>query len=110
MTANATFAKGVVFDLAAQVEYSAGGVVSKQLLKNPAGNVTLFSFDEGQGLSVHTTPFDAMVQILDGTSEITIGGVLHTLTTGDMIIMPADIPHALHGVKRFKMLLTMIKG
>ncbi len=110
MTTNATFSKGAVFALAQQIVYSEGGIVSKQILKNPAGNVTLFSFDEGQGLSEHTASFDALIQILEGKAEITVGGTPHTLAAGQIIIMPADIPHAVHAVEQFKMLLTMIKG
>ena len=104
------FQKSAVLDLSGMVEYSEGGVISKQVLKNDAGNVTLFSFDEGQGLSEHTAPFDALVQILDGEAEIRIDGQPFRLKAGESIIMPAGIRHALHAVKRFKMLLTMIKG
>jgi quercetin dioxygenase-like cupin family protein len=110
MTTNATFATGTVFDPAQQIEYSKGGVISKQILKNEAGNVTLFSFDKEQGLSEHAAPFDALVQIIDGKAEITIGGTPHTLETGQIIIMPANVPHAVYAVEQFKMLLTMIKG
>lgn len=105
-----TFAGGEVFDPAQQVDYAAGGVVSIQVMKNPAGNVTLFAFDKEQGLSEHSAPFDALVQVLDGKAEIRIGGVPHNLGAGEAIIMPAGIPHALYAVERFKMLLTMIKG
>lgn len=105
----ATFEKGKVFSMEQSVDYASGGVISKQVLKEKGGNVTLFSFDKGQGLSEHTAPFDAMVQILDGTAEITIDGELFTLSVGEYIIMPADIPHALHAVEPFKMVLTMIK-
>ncbi len=96
--------------MAEQVDYAAGGVVSKQVLKNPSGNLTLFSFDKGQGLSEHTAPFDVVVQILDGEAQISIAGTSHLLKQGDTIIMPANIPHALHAKERFKMLLTMIRG
>ncbi|MDL2215095.1 cupin domain-containing protein, partial [Dysgonomonas sp. OttesenSCG-928-M03] len=85
-------------------------VVSKQILKNDAGNITLFSFDKGQGLSEHTAPFDAMVQVIDGEVEITIGGSLILLKQGESVIMPANIPHALFAIHKFKMILTMIKG
>ena len=98
------------FNLADYVEYSEGSVVSKILLKKGTGNLTLFSFDEGQGLSEHTAPFDAVVYILDGQAEITVGGKPHRVSTGEMLIMPANIPHALHAAKRFKMLLTMIRS
>ncbi len=104
------FEKGHVFPLEQSVEYSAGGVISKQITKSSAGNVTLFSFDEGQGLTEHTSPFDAMVQILDGEADIVLDGQSNLMKTGECIIMPAGIPHALVAVKPFKMLLTMIKG
>lgn len=104
------FEKGSVLNLAQSVDYSDGGVISKQVLKNSVGNITLFSFDKGQGLSEHTAPFDAMVQVLDGKVEIKIGGVPLLLTQGESVIMPANISHALHAVERFKMLLTMIRG
>ena len=92
------------------VDYQDGSVVSRTLLDKPTGSVTLFAFDEGQGLSEHTAPFDAMVNILDGEAEITIGGKVFTPGIGEMIVMPADIPHALKAVKKFKMLLVMIKS
>ncbi|NLB82604.1 MAG: cupin domain-containing protein [Clostridiaceae bacterium] len=104
------FEKAAILNMAEMVEYSAGGVISKQVLKNDAGNITLFSFDKGQGLSEHTAPFDAVVEILDGEAEITIDGKPLLLTTGQTVIMPANIPHALFAKQQFKMLLTMIKG
>lgn len=105
-----TYEKATVIDLENSVEYTAGGVVSKQVTKNDAGNITLFSFDKGQGLTEHTANFDAVVQILDGEAEIRIDGIPHILKKGDCIIMPAGHPHALHATERFKMLLTMIRG
>ncbi len=110
MATNGTFATGTVFSLSQQIEYSEGGIISKQIVKSLTGNVTLFSFDKGQGLSEHTAPFDAIVQIIDGKAGITVGGIPHTLETGQIIIMPANVPHAVHAVESFKMLLTMIKG
>mgnify|MGYP002598338888 CR=1 FL=1 len=104
-TTENTFPKASVMRFADKIEYADGGVVSKQVLKNDAGNITLFAFDEEQGLAEHTAPFDALVQVLDGEAEIRIGG-----ETGDAVIMPAGVPHALQAVGRFKMLLTMIKG
>ena len=104
------FGKGKVLNLEEMVEYSSGGVISKQILKNQAGNITLFSFDQGQGLTEHTVSFDAVVQILDGEAEITIGGNPNLVKKGESIIMPANVAHALQAVERFKMLLTMIKG
>lgn len=105
-----TFDKATVIALEASVDYTQGGVISKQVTKNRAGNITIFSFDKGQGLSEHTAPFDAFVQVLDGEAEIRIDGVPHVLKKGDCIIMPANHPHALKAIKRFKMLLTMIRG
>lgn len=107
---NDIFKKGAILNLTQLVDYSDGGVISKQVLKSDAGNITLFSFDQGQGLSEHTAPFDAMVQVLDGEVEIRIGGSPVLLKQGESIIMPANIPHALSAVSRFKMLLTMIRG
>lgn len=105
-----TFPKANVLDMAASIEYSDGGVISKQVLKNEVGNITLFSFDKGQGLSEHTAPFDAFVQILEGEAEIKIDGKPLLLKANESVIMPAHISHALHAVEQFKMLLTMIKG
>ncbi|MBP1639480.1 MAG: cupin domain protein [Bacteroidetes bacterium] len=104
------FETAVVFPLENSVEYTAGGIVSKQIIKREAGNVTLFSFDKGQGLTEHTAPFDAIVQVLDGTVEVRIDGKPHTIKKGECIIMPANHPHALSAIEPFKMLLTMIKG
>ena len=104
------FKKASVLNLKQSVDYSEGGIVSKQVVKNNSGNLTLFSFDKGQGLSLHTAPFDAVVQILDGEAEVILDGVPHLLKEGETIIMPANVPHALNAVERFKMLLTMIKG
>ncbi|MBW8334626.1 MAG: cupin domain-containing protein [Prolixibacteraceae bacterium] len=104
------FSKGKVLNLEEMVEYSSGGVISKQVLKNPSGNITLFSFDKGQGLTEHTAPFDAVVQVLDGEAQITIGGNPNLVKKGETIVMPANVSHALQAVEQFKMLLTMIKG
>ncbi len=92
------------------VAYQGGSIVSHEIVSRPTGTVTLFAFDAGQGLSEHTAPFDAMVCVLDGQVEITISGKKHVLKTGDMIVMPANQPHALKALMRFKMLLTMIKS
>lgn len=92
------------------VEYSSNAVVSKKILQKTTGNITLFSFDIEQQLSEHTAPFDAMVQILEGESEISINKQAYHLKAGESIIMPANIPHAVYATTRFKMLLTMIKG
>ena len=104
------FNKAKVFQFDGSVEYAANSVVSKNVLKNDAGNVSLFAFDKDEGLSEHTAPFDALVQIIDGKAEITIDGKPHQLGKNDSIIMPANVPHALRAVERFKMILTMIKG
>ena len=92
------------------ISYEKGSIVSKELIKKEAGTVTLFSFDKGQGLSEHTAPFDALVYIMDGQVEIHIAGKAYLLKTGEMIIMPANKPHALKAIDRFKMLLVMIKA
>ena len=92
------------------VNYQEESVVSKTVIKKETGTVTLFAFDQGQGLSEHTAPFDALVCVLDGEVEITIAGTPVFLKQGDMIIMPAGKPHALKAVKRFKMMLTMIRS
>jgi quercetin dioxygenase-like cupin family protein len=96
--------------LATLVEYQAGAVVSRQVIAKPTGTVTLFAFDRGEGLSEHTAPFDALVQVLDGEAEITISRKPFRLGAGDAIIMPANEPHALKALERFKMLLVMIKS
>lgn len=106
----ATYEKAKVIALENSIEYTSGGVISKQVTKNKVGNITLFSFDKDQGLTEHTANFDAFVQILDGEAEIRIEGHPHILKKGDCIIMPANVPHALKAVERFKMLLTMIRG
>ena len=96
--------------LADMLEYQNGAIVSKTILEKDTGTVTLFAFDEGQGLSEHTAPFDAMVQILDGEAEIRISGNPYNLKQGEMIVMPAHEPHALKALKRFKMLLTLVRS
>ncbi len=107
---NKGFPVGEKFNVSETVSYADGSVVSKIILRNEKGNITLFAFDKGEGLSEHTAPFDAIVEILDGTAEIIIGGVSHTLQQGEAIIMPANVPHALNAVERFKMMLIMVKG
>jgi len=102
--------KGKALDVKTLVEYSANSIVSKTLIDTKAGTITLFSFDAGQGLSEHTAPYDAVVQIVEGEAGITIGGNAVPASAGNMIIMPANIPHALHATTRFKMLLTMIRA
>jgi quercetin dioxygenase-like cupin family protein len=97
-------------DAAGLVEYREGSVVSREILKSPSGTLTVFAFDEGQGLSEHTAPFDAVVSVLDGVAEVTIGGTPCDVKAGEIIVMPAGRPHALKAVRRFKMLLIMFKS
>ena len=101
---------GAAVNLADHIAYQEGSVVSKTLLQKPTGTVTLFAFDAGQKLSEHTAPFDAMVQVVDGEAELVIGGTPLVVTAGCMAVMPANVPHAVNAVKRFKMLLTMIRS
>jgi len=104
------FEKAKVFSFEESVDYSEGGIVSKTVLKKQTGNISLFSFDKGEALSEHTAPFDAMIQVVDGRGEIIIDGKSHFLDAGQVIIMPANIPHAVKAVDRFKMVLTMIRS
>jgi len=103
------FEKGTILDFTALVEYSSNGIVSKRVIEHKTGNITLFAFDKGQKLSEHTAPFDALVQVLEGEGEFIINGKSNLLREGQSIIMPANIPHAVNAVAKFKMLLTMIK-
>jgi len=105
-----TAPKSQVLNLAEMVNYQEGSVVSRQITKAEAGNVTLFAFDKDQGLSEHTAPFDALVHIIEGEAEVTISGQPFRLNAGNAIIMPADEPHALKAIQKFKMLLTMIRA
>ena len=103
--------KGKVIDVEGLIEYQEGSVVSMEVIKKELGTVTLFAFDKGQGLSEHSAPFDAMVQIIDGEAEITLAGEPHTVKKGEMLIMPANVPHALQAVNGpYKMILIMIKS
>jgi quercetin dioxygenase-like cupin family protein len=110
MNEQATTPKGKAFNLENHIDYAVDSVVSKTLIKKEIGTITLFAFDQGQGLSEHTAPFDAVVHILDGIAEITIGGQPQTVMAGEMLIMPANVAHALQAVERFKMLLVMIRS
>jgi quercetin dioxygenase-like cupin family protein len=101
---------GEAFVFADLIAYQTGSVVSRTLIDKPVGTVTVFAFDDGQGLSEHTAPYDAMVHVIDGDVEIMISGKPHDLTAGQMIIMPANEPHALKAKKQFKMILTMIRA
>ncbi len=97
------------FSLTDKVSYADGSVVSKIIIRNEKGNITLFAFDKGEFLSEHTAPFDAIVQVLDGKGEVVIDGKVFELNVGESIIMPANVRHAVMAVEKFKMLLTMIK-
>jgi len=101
---------GVPLAVTDLVGYQDGSVVSRELIRKDAGTVTIFAFDEGQGLSEHTAPFDAMVYIIDGEAEITISGKAIRTVSGEMIVMPANAPHAVKALKRFKMMLIMLKS
>jgi len=102
--------KAQVHELNALVGYQDGSVVSREIISQPTGTVTVFAFDQGQGLSEHTAPFDALVYVIDGKAEITISGQRHDLSGGEMIIMPAHQPHALKATEKFKMALVMIRS
>jgi quercetin dioxygenase-like cupin family protein len=104
------FDKSKVFKFNESIEYTESSVVSKHIIKKETGNVSLFSFDKGEGLSEHSAPFDALVQIIDGTAEIRIGGKPYEMRAGECIVMPANIPHGLKALEKFKMVLTMIKS
>ncbi len=101
---------GEAVSLASLVEYAGGSIVSRELVKNDAGSITLFAFDAGQGLSEHTAPFDALVQVLEGEAELSIGGETVAAPAGRAVLMPADVPHAVRAPARFKMLLTMLRA
>lgn len=102
--------KGRVLDMAGLVEYQEGSVVSREVLRGKAGTVSVFAFDAGEGLSEHTAPFDALVEVVDGSAEVTIGGEALVVRAGESVIMPAGVPHSLHAPERFKMVLTLIRG
>jgi len=102
--------KGKKFEFGKVVDYQQEGIVSSRVLENKVGGITVFAFDKGQRLSEHSAPFDAVITVLEGQGEIVIGGKSNQLQTGDSIIMPANIPHAVNAIERFKMMLIMIKG
>ena len=104
------FEKGKIFSYKNSISYADKAVVSKHILKKETGNISLFAFDKDEGLSEHTAAFDAVVYIVDGIAEITINGVSNTLEVGESIILPANIPHAVFAVVKFKMVLTMMKS
>ena len=101
---------GKLMELKTMVDYREGSVVSRTLVDKPGGTITLFAFDKGQGLSEHTAPFDALVLVIDGQAEVSISGKSQRVSGGEIIIMPANIPHALKALQRFKMMLVMIKS
>lgn len=103
-------AAGEALGLAGLVAYGEGAVVSRTLVENEAGTVTLFAFDVGEGLSEHTAPFDALVQLVEGEGEFVIGGKSCTLKAGEIVLMPAGVPHEVRAPARFKMLLTMLRA
>lgn len=98
------------FIAASEVDYAAHSVVSKTIIKKSAGNVTLFAFDKGEELSEHTAPFEALIQVLEGRAEITVGGKQENVVSGCCILLPANVPHAVKASEKFKMMLTMIKN
>ena len=103
------FEKGKVFEPCELVNYVDGGVVSKELIHNTSGSVTLFSFDAGQGLSEHFAPFDALIQVIDGEMELTVEGVRNVIKAGEAFILPSGARHSVNAAQRFKMVITMIK-
>ena len=110
MTDNGNDLVGRPLDLAGRVDYQEGAVVSRTVIERKSGTVTLFAFGAGQGLSEHAAPYDALVYVLDGEARITIAGDEHAVNAGQMLIMPADIPHAIRAEKAFKMMLVMIRS
>lgn len=104
------FEKAKVFNVLESIAYAEGGVVSRELVHNDAGSVTLFSFDQGQGLSEHQAPYDALLQVLEGKLELTVDGRKFVIATGESLIIPQGARHALHAPGRLKMQLTMIRG
>jgi len=104
------FEKAKVFIFNESIDYSEGGIVSKTVLKKQTGNISIFSFVNGDALSEHTAPFDAMITVVDGRGEVVIGGKSFILEAGQSIIMPANITHGVNAIEKFKMVLTMIKS
>lgn len=103
-------ARGIPANIGDLVDYREGSIVSRTLVDDQSGTVTMFAFDQGQRLSEHTSPYDAMVQVLDGAAEITVAGETHTVVSGELIIMSAGQPHSINAVQPFKMMLVMIRG
>jgi len=107
-TANDILGRAV--NTASLVDHQPGSVVSREILSKKTGKVTLFAFDANEGLSEHTSPYDALVNVLEGAVDITIAGTVHRVKAGELILMPAGKPHGLQAVGRFKMMLTMIRS
>ena len=110
MSADARPAFGQQVKLTSLVEVQPGAVVSREVISKPQGTVSIFAFDQGEGLSEHTAPFDALVHALEGRVRIALGGVPHELSEGEMIVMPANVPHALSALTPFKMMLVLIRA
>ena len=110
MTDDKNLPPAEAIELAGMVDYAEAAIVSRTLAENDAGTMTLFAFDSGQSLSEHSAPFDAVVQILDGQAELVIGGESVSARSGQIVLMPADVPHAVKAPQRFKMLLTMLRA
>ena len=108
--ASSEIAGGRALPLLGLVNYQDGSVVGRVVLKREKGNITIFAFDEGQGLSEHTSPFDALVQAIEGEAEITVAGKPIALKAGEVVLLPAEKPHAVKATTRFKMLLTMVRS
>ena len=104
------FLKAKPFTLTTLLNYQGGSIVSREIIRQDTGTVTVFAFAKGQGLSEHTASFDALIYILDGSAKITVAGNIHEVKSGEMIILPAHKPHALEAVKQFKMVLVMIRN
>lgn len=102
--------KAQIIDLQKDIKFSDNSIVSKTILDKKVGTITLFAFDAGQRLSEHTAPFDAFLQVTEGEAEIMVGGEIHNVNAGQVIIMPANVPHAVNAKMKFKMLLTMIRS
>ncbi len=109
-TTETKFVPAAAFHAATLVDYQSGSIVSREILKKGTGKVTMFAFDADEGLSEHTSPFDALAHVLEGEAEITIAGKANQVREGELILMPANQPHALKALKRFKMMLTMIRS
>ncbi len=102
--------RATVYNIQESIEYQDNSIVSKTVIDEETGSITLFAFDKGQNLSEHSAPHEAMVQVIDGVGEYTIGGETHRLKAGEMLVMPASIPHSVRAPEKFKMVLSMIKN